>query len=219
MPKFKELNLTYKDTPKTITVNNIEIQVKQYLPISDKNDLIEIALQKAEEAGIYNEILLDVYFHLNLIYLYTDLEFSDEDKADALALYDILDSNGVLDAVIANMDESEYNNLREMIMVMRDRHLSYDGSAAAVLSRIVQDLPKNAAAAKEIVDSFDPEKYPEIVNFATMANGGRNINTNQPMDAINLQTAPISPAAQVESVSVEPPKRKIVKIEQATKKD
>ena len=70
MPKFKELNLTYNDTPKTITINDIQVKVKQYIPVEDKIDLIQTALQKSEENGIYNDIKLDIHFHLNIVYLY-----------------------------------------------------------------------------------------------------------------------------------------------------
>jgi hypothetical protein len=74
---------------------------------------------------------------------------------------------------------------------MKEEKLKYKNTAAAVLSGIVQDLPKNAAAAKEIMDSFDPNKYQQVIDFATAANGGRNINT---------QTAPINSAANLHLV-------------------
>jgi hypothetical protein len=34
----------------------------------------------------------------------------------------------------------------------------------------------------EIINNFDPAKYQNVVDFATAANGGRNINTNQPVE-------------------------------------
>lgn len=198
--KYQELNLNTKIP--TIKLKN-GIQVKKYIPTSDKIDLIQIALQKAEEDGIYNEVKLDCYFHLNIIYLYTDLEFSEEDREDEMKLYDILDQNGIIAQVIAAIDEIEYADLKDKMLDMKCDFLTYKNTAAAVLTRIVQDLPKNAAAAKEIVDSFDQSKYQEVINFATAANGGRNINTQ--LDAL-------SPAANQES-------DKVVTIKQATKKD
>ena len=175
----------------TIKLNSLQVKVLQYLPISDKIDIIQIALQKSEEAGIYNELLLDMYFHLHIIFCYTDLEFSDEDMEDLMALYDRLESNGFVDKIIDAMDEREYNNLQEYLEIMKEEKLKYKNTAAAVLSGIVQDLPKNAAAAKEIMDSFDPNKYQQVIDFATAANGGRNINT---------QTAPVNSAANLHLV-------------------
>ena len=184
--KFQDLNLTLPATTNSIIINEQEVVVKTYLPISDKIDLIQIALQKAQEDGIYNDIKLDAYFHLNIVYLYTDIEFSEEDKEDEMKLYDILQANGVILNVIGAMGEDEYNGLFEYLEVMKQEKLDYSNTAAAVLRSIIQDLPKNAAAAKEIVDSCDPSKYQAVADFATAANGGRNINT---------QAVPVSTAA------------------------
>lgn len=205
--KYQELNLK-KGIP-TVKLEN-GIQVKKYISTPDKIDLIQIALQKSEEEGIYNEVKLECYFHLNIIYLYTDIEFSAEDREDEMELYDILDRNDIIDQVIAAIGEDEYIDLRDKLIRTQRDNMKYRNTAAAVLTRIVQDLPKNAAAAKEIVDSFDSSKYQEVVNFATAANGGRNINTQ--LDAL-------STAANQESSSVEPKPKKVVKIKQTTKKD
>ncbi len=206
---FQEINLHTNTETNIIIVNSQEIEVKKYLPISDKIDLIQIALQKSEEDGIYNDMKLDMYFHLNIIYLYTNIEFSIEDKEDEMKLYDILDSNDVITSVIGAMEEGEYEGLKESLLIMKEDNLTYKNTAAAVLTRIIQDLPKNAAAAKEIVDSFNPEQYQAVVDFATAANGGRNINTNQ---LIEQQTVPIKSAATSSP-------KKVVQIKQATKKD
>jgi len=39
-----------------------------------------------------------------------------------------------------------------------------------VLQTIVQDLPKNAAAAAEIVNSWTPEQFDQVKRLAQMAN-------------------------------------------------
>jgi len=67
---------------------------------------------------------------------------------------------------------------------VQDKIYKYKNSAAGVLKHIVTDLPKNAAAAKEIVDSFDPSQYQAVVDFATAANGGRNIRTNEKVENV-----------------------------------
>ena len=215
--KLNETNFKINNQVNTFTKDNYQVNVKKYLPISDKIDLIQIALQKSEEDGIYNPIKLDMYFHLNIIYLYTDIEISQEEREDEMNLYDILESNDIIDMVIANMDQDEYNDLKDRLIEMESDYLTYKNTAAAVLTRVIQDLPKNAAAAKEIVDSFDPSKYQEVINFATAANGGRNINTNAA--PVNNEGDALSTAAQSVVSSVEPKSKKIVKIKQATKKD
>ena len=211
-----ELNSNYLTDSYTITVNNHEIQVLKYLPISDKNDLIGISLQKAQQDGLYNLTLLDAYFHLNIIYLYTNIEFDEEDKVDELALYDVLESNGVIDEVVKAIGEEEYNDLYEGLMEQMDDKLTQENTAAAVLRRIISDLPKNAAAAKEIVENFDPEKYQAVADFAIAANGGRNINTNITTDQ---QTVPVKPPAMPQDHKKKEIPPKILAVKSATKKD
>ena len=173
---LNSLNLQTTSPTTTITINDQQINILNYLPVSDKVDLIEITLQKAEmENHLYNQTLLDIFFDLNILYLYTDIEFSDEDREDELKLYDILETNGVIEEVVKNMNEDEYNYLRNTLMIQKGNRMRYRTTAAAAIQSFIQDLPRNAAAAQEIVNSFSPEKYQEVLNFAQAANGGRSI--------------------------------------------
>lgn len=104
--KLKPITSTHK-----IEWNGNEIEVLDYLPIEDKYDLIMITLQKSLENGYYNPIKIDEFFHLHLIYMYTNINFTDKQKEDENKLYDSLKSNGLIDAFITQFDESEYNEL------------------------------------------------------------------------------------------------------------
>ena len=175
---FHKMKIKINNEVKKFSFEGEEVEVKQYLPISDKYDLIMVALQKAEENGIYNSLLLDTYLHLNIVYLYTNISFTDNQKADELKLYDLLNSSGLMDLVIDNMPEYDYEDLLSYVKQIQEDILTYRNTAGAVLQSVIQDLPKNAQAAMDIVNNFDKNKFQEVVDFATAANGGRNINTN-----------------------------------------
>jgi len=176
---YANLKLKVNSEVRTFEYDGQEIEVRQYLGMSDKCDLIAVALQKAEENGVYNPALLDMFFHLNIVYLYTNLSFTDKQKEDEFKIYDTLRSNGILDKVIENMNETEYNELFTYMDTLMNDILQYHNTAGAVLQTIIQDLPKNAAIAKDIVENFDKTKYQEVINFATAANGGRSVITNE----------------------------------------
>jgi hypothetical protein len=182
---FTNLKLKINSEVKEIKYNDVAIEIKQYLPIEEKIDLIQIALQNAEENGIYNDIRLDMYFHLYLVYLYTNLNFTDKQKEDEYKLFDILESNGLIDAVIGAIPESEYDRLLRYIEVFKHDILTYKNTAGAVLQTVIQDLPKNAAAAAEIVNSFDPEKYQSVQDMIAMANQ-TGMNNSIPVNAIEM---------------------------------
>ena len=174
--KYSDLNLKINTETTVIKINdNTEIEVLQYLPVEDKIDLIQIALQKSLENGIYNEIKLDMYFNLYIVYMYSNLEFTDEEKEDEFKLYNELQSNDIIAHVIAGMDEGEYDCLLDYLKSMQENNESYKRSAAALFQTFIQDMPKNAAAAAEIVDNFDKEKYKNVIDFAKSANGNRPI--------------------------------------------
>ena len=176
---YANLKLKPNTTVSTFEFEGHEVEVLNYLPISDKYDFVMITLQKAEENGIYNPLLLDLYFHLHLVYMYTNLSFTDKQKENELKIYDTLVSNGFFDKFYEVFDEDEYSDLMSYIEELMDTTLVYRNTAGAVLQSIIQDLPKNAQLAADIVNSFDKNKYQAVIDFATAANGGRNIETNQ----------------------------------------
>ena len=108
-------NINYKDLGLERTLNNTklvwknqEIEVMEYLPADFKYDVIMITLQKSAEGGYYNPFKLDIYFHLNLIYMFTNIVFDDEDREDEFKLYDELKSTGFMDAFLGVFNSVEY---------------------------------------------------------------------------------------------------------------
>lgn len=172
---YANMKLKVDKTTSTFDFEGNKIEVLNYLPIEDKYDLVMITLQKAEENGIYNPLKLDIYFHLHLVYMYTNLSFTDKQKEDELKLYDCLKSSGFIYQFMNALDDDEYNYLFEMMNDTVDDYMNYRNTAGAVLQSIIQDLPRNAQAAADIVDSFDKEKFRAVVDFAEAANGGRPI--------------------------------------------
>lgn len=172
---YSTLKLKVDNTVNTFDFEGKKIEVLKYLKIEDKYDLIMITLQKAEENGIYNPLKLDIYFHLHLVYMYTNLSFTDKQKEDELKLYDCLKSSGFIYQFMNALDDDEYNYLFEMMQDTVNDYMNYRNTAGAVLQSIIQDLPRNAQAAADIVDSFDKEKFRAVVDFAEAANGGRPI--------------------------------------------
>ena len=172
---YTSLKLKVKEDVKTFDFNGNTIEVKQYLPIDEKYDLISIALQKAKDENIYNELKLDMYFNLYLVYLYTNLSFTDKQKEDEAKLYDALQSNGFIDKRMEVFNDDEYNDLINYIDIQKELEMTYNTTAAGIIYNLVKELPNQAENLKEIIDNFDPQKYQAVIDFAKAANGGRAI--------------------------------------------
>ena len=172
---YSSLKLKTNEEIKEVNFNENKIEVKQYLPISDKIDLVDISLQEAKEGNLYNPLKVDMYFHLNLIYLYTNINFTDKQKEDEEKLYDTLNSTGLIDAIIAEIPEKEYNYLRNMANEKVENDLKYNTTAASLIAKLIEDLPRNAQAAADILENFDKTKFQNVIDFAKAANDGRDI--------------------------------------------
>ena len=173
---FTNLKMKVNPSFKEISINpNVTIEVAQYLPIEDKNDLITIALQNAEENGYYNLVKLDMYVDLYIVYMYTNLNFTEKQKEDEAKLYDILASNGIIEAVKNAMNESELSELSFYVTQTMDMKLKYKNTIASVLNGFINELPKNAEEAQNIIAQFNPEQFKQVLEFAKAANGGREI--------------------------------------------
>ena len=118
---------------------------------------------------------MDMYFHLYLVYLYTNLTFTEKQREDEFKLYDTLKSNGLMDAVITAIPEEEYKMLYDYLVEESQKRMKAMRSAVGLIQSIINDLPAQAQAAADIVNSFDKEKYQNVVDFAKAANGGREI--------------------------------------------
>ena len=175
---FNNLKLSTNKEVKIAEFNNTKIEVLQYLPVEDKNDLIQITMQKSFMDGYFNEILLDAYFHLNIIYLYTNLNITEKQREDELKLYDKIYSSGLLEVILEQLPEDEYKYLFNMLQEQTKDFLTYKNSAAAVVQSFIQDLPANAAAAADIVNNWDADKFQSVQDMVQLA---RQTGMNPPI--------------------------------------
>ena len=176
MANFKELDIETNSEYKTFNFNGQEIKVKPFLSTSEKYDIIMISLQQAEEDGYINPMLLDIFFHLNLVYAYTDIEFDMEDRAEPLELSDKLKLSGLLSIILNCINADEYAEMLEYVEEIKAAKERYKRSVVSIAEKLIDDLPANAKAALDIVDNFDENKFAAVKDFAEAANGNRPIS-------------------------------------------
>lgn len=183
---YANMKLKVNTDVNTFDFHGQTIEVLKYLPARDKYDLLMITLQKAQNAdGTYNDFLLNLYFELNLVYMYTNISFTEKQREDEFKLYDSLQSNGFFKEFYGAIDEDEYNELYTQLNTIKNTNTINRNSVGGILNKVISDLPANAEAAAKIVENFDPNQFKSVVDFATWANGGRSIVTNQPMPPMN----------------------------------
>ena len=73
---YTNLKIKVNTDVKILDFNDNKIEVLQYLPIEDKNSLISITSESSEEEGIYNRVIVDMFFHLYTIFMYRNFSFT-----------------------------------------------------------------------------------------------------------------------------------------------
>ena len=163
---FSTLKLKQNKDVKTFKFADKEIEVLQYLPASDKYDLIMGTLQECSVDNVFNEFLKEVYFNLNLVFMYTNLTFTDKQKEDITELYDILDSNGFFNQVIENIPKEEYEFLVCCMEEVQTAMEKYEQSIAGALAKGFNVLPQAVEATMTTMKNFNINDYKEVVDFA-----------------------------------------------------
>lgn len=165
--KFSELNCNINEDVQIVNFNGIDIEVKQYLPASEKEDIINAVMQNADTGTVVDTFLEDVLFNVYLIFEYTNIEFTDEERqSNIYELFDKFNCSGLLDLVINAIPKDEYGCLLENIERIHAEYLTYRDSARAAFEQMSIFAPNTAANIGEQVSSFDVDKFKEISNVA-----------------------------------------------------
>lgn len=148
---FTKLALKKKEEVKNIKINDIDIEVKQYLPVNDKLDLIARVISGAhDENNFPNPIKIEVIGALEIIMAYTNITFTEKQKEDVAKLYDILDSNGIITQIVSVIPEEEYHFLIDGINDTIQAVYTYRNSVLGILDTVSQDYSNLNLDATEI---------------------------------------------------------------------
>ena len=139
-PTFAKLKLARNNSVKVVTFNDIEIKVKQYLPINEKLQLISNVINAAaDENNFSNPIKEDLFGTLEIIYAYTNLGFTEKQKEDPIKLYDDMISSGFADEIIKEIPSEEYNTIVNGINECTKAIYTYRNSLLGILEATVAD--------------------------------------------------------------------------------
>lgn len=155
---FTKLGLKVNQEIKTIDINEQTIEVKQYLPINDKLALIsDVINYSVDENNFANPVKIDLYTCLNILYYYTNINFTDKQKEDVTKLYDLVTSSGLLATIIEAIPSEEYKMLCDGIKRSADAIYTHRNSVLGILEAVSTDYSNLNFDATEIRDKLaDP---------------------------------------------------------------
>lgn len=150
-----KLGLTKNLKVKIVDFNNQKIEVKQYLPVEDKLNLIsDIINSSVDENSFYNPGRLHIYQIVNIIMAYTNISFTDKQKEDVYKLYDLIAGSGLAVAVLNAIPADEYDFILEGTEETIQSIYSYRNSVMGILDNISADYSDLELDASKIQENL-----------------------------------------------------------------
>ena len=163
---YASLKLKTNTNVNTINFNGNQIEVLQYLPIEEKYSLVNITLAQAKDEDIFNPIKKDMYFYLNLVFMYSNISFTEKQREDYSKLYDCLQSSGLLNLIIENIPDEEFNFLYSYLNELEKKYTEYKATIGGFITDLLKDIPEQIKNLQKIMDKFDPNKFNELIAFS-----------------------------------------------------
>ena len=138
---FTKLGLVKNQETKILEWNEQNIEVKQYLPINDKLNLISNVINYSHEPGenYSNPMKVELFTTLEILYHYTNISFTEKQKEDVIKLYDLVVGSELYDAIIGLIPEGEYCELIAAIDETIYSIYSYQNSVLGILDNVNKD--------------------------------------------------------------------------------
>ena len=126
--------------PKVINICGEEITIIQYLPMVDKITFVEnIVNEVFDSTGLSSPIRTEVHFYLNLIKTYTNISITDKMMENAAKIYDLLEMNHIIEAIVEAIPEDEFDSLFDYVSDTINHIETYNTSIAGMIKTVTQD--------------------------------------------------------------------------------
>lgn len=162
--KVNELVETMKKN-RTVSLSKL-IETKAYLSFEEKVDLAHLVIDKCSKTKnnivVINEIDQYIYFTIESIKAYTNIEF---DEQFYIVDYDLLCSSGLLGNIIETF-EGEYKMLLNLIEMEKKQVLyrnTIEYQVSGLIGKVSEAVEELSDALKNKVDSIDVEN----INIST----------------------------------------------------
>lgn len=156
--KYIDIDTKYNKDYKTIQWRGSNIKILEYLPIDEKIALIDISLQKSMYNGMVHPLQLKKYYELGLVYMYTDITFSEQDRADEATIYDSLCASGLLNEIIKSIPAKEIQICAEMLKDTKFAIEKHKVSAVGIIETFINILSEEVPNIMKQLEQLTPEQ-------------------------------------------------------------
>lgn len=161
---FTKLGLKKNTNVINLTWNDQIIEIKEYLPIEEKIAVIErIVNQSLDDNNFANPARVRINAALEIVFAYTNINFTDKQKEDRLALYDLLAGTGLLKAIYDALPSNEYTTMDTTVWEVIDEIYRYKTSVLGILQAVSQDYSNLDLDAEKIREKLGNKENVEFL--------------------------------------------------------
>ena len=156
---FSKLGLTKNINVGSFEWNDQTIEVKAYLPIQEKMQLMQNVLNNCQdENNFINEAKMSMFMTLEMVYAYSNINFTEKQKSDPAKMFDLLAGSGFLEDFFTVMPQTEYKSIAIWLDKTANHIYDYRNSIYGILDALKEDysnLEFDAEALREKI--ADPQ--------------------------------------------------------------
>lgn len=169
---FTKLGLTKNNDVASFDWNGQTVEVKQYLPIQEKMDLIAAVLNQCQdENNFINEAKMVLFMNLEVAYRYTNINFTEKQKEDPAKLYDLLAGSGLFDDIFTVLPQNEYKSIVMWLSKTAEHIYNYRNSIYGILDALKTDYSNIEFDADALREKLaDPESLTLLKDVLTKFN-------------------------------------------------
>ena len=162
---FSKLGLKKTEEIEVIEWNEQKIEVKQYLPIEDKLDMIaNIINQSADYNGYYNPARIYIFTILEMIDYYTNISLTKKQKADVFKTFDLFVNSGLSAAIFDKINPYEYNQIKSWVHELINSIYVYKNSVVGIMDTIKEDFNLMDLDTEKLVERLGNKENIEFIN-------------------------------------------------------
>ena len=162
---FSKLGLKKTEEIEVIEWNEQKIEVKQYLPIEDKLDMIaNIINQSADYNGYYNPARIYIFTILEMIDYYTNISLTEKQKADVFKTFDLFVNSGLSAVIFDKINPYEYNQIKSWVHELINSIYAYKNSVVGIMDTIKEDFNLMDLDTEKLVERLGNKENIEFIN-------------------------------------------------------
>lgn len=153
---FTKLGLTKNSNVSIIEWNDQQIEVKDYLPMNEKLDLVSTIINNSiDNNGYYNPMRVYIHTIVEIILTYTNISVTEKQKEDVVKLYDLFVSSGLSGKIIGEtINPYEYKQIQSWIHETINSIYNYKNSVMGILDTISTDYSNLNLDAETIYNNL-----------------------------------------------------------------